>query len=99
MTLRNIRLFRYDKTSGRYEYEDYMGTASMKEAAAADDSGIRKRHAGSIRIMTSADISADTGDYASLYREEQPDKSRDFIIAAVKDNRRGSLPHWRLSAE
>ena len=96
MKLRNIRIFHYDKDSGEYVYSDYRGTAEIEEGGQSEDGGVRRRCDGSVRLMTSAEISAAPGDYVSLGIEKEPDKNRDYYIIVVKDNRRGSLPHWRL---
>ena len=94
MKLRNIRIFSYE--NGGYTYEDHRGTAELEEGSQVEDGGSQRRCDGSVRLMTKKDVKAEPGDYVSLFTEEKPDKNRDFYITAVKDNRRGNLPHWRL---
>ncbi len=96
MKLRHIRVFSLNKEAGGYAYNDYRGTAELEDGDETDKSGRRRRCLGSVRLMTREDIRAVPGDYVSLGLAEEPDKGRDFYITAVKDNRRGNLPHWRL---
>lgn len=96
MRLRRIRVFSLDAKAGGYVYSDYRGTAELEDGDEADKSGRRRRCLGSVRLMTRGEVRAAPGDYVSLYADEAPDKGRDFYVTAVKDNRRGNLPHWRL---
>ena len=93
---RNVRIFSYDRGTGKYVFEDHRASVSSEEGILAEDKGVHRRCEASIRIMTTRDINAKPGDYVSLKQEEEPDKDIDMMITRVRDNRRGGLPHWRL---
>lgn len=99
MRLRSIRVFHYNREKGEYEAADFLGTATLREAIRSEDGGANRRRGGSVRLMTTEDISVAPEDYVSLVKDEAPDKNRDFFVTEVSDNRRGHLPHWRLTAE
>ncbi len=95
--MKKVRIYRYRRESGDYEYSDYSCTASIRERSVTSDGGAQRSPEGSIRIMTREKINVSPGDYAAVDSfGERPDKNRDFLISAVRDNRRGTLPHWRL---
>lgn len=78
--MRKIRIFKYDRDTEIYMYEDYRGTAVVEEGTVTEDGGSRRYCQGSVRLMTAADIDVKPGDYVSLYEEERLDKNRDFLI-------------------
>ena len=94
---KRVRIFSYVRETGVYEYSDYPCTAAIEDGQAAESGGAYRKDGGRIRLMTRAEARVKPGDYASFDMErEVPDKGRDYIITAVRDNRRGGLPHWRL---
>lgn len=97
--MRKIRIFRYRREKGEYSFSDYEGTFYMKERLRTEDGGVKRCWEGSVRIMTDEDIDARPGDYISLYGDSEPNKGRDYMITAIRDNRRGGLPHWRIVME
>lgn len=65
--------------------------------------GAKPSNTYEVRIMGAADISPAPGDYVALGAVESVTRPSDlkgiehFRITSVGDNRRGGLPHWRLS--
>ena len=95
--MKRVRIFSYVRETGGYEFSDYPCTAAIEDGQATEPGGDYRKNAGSVRIMTRAEIKAKPGDYAAFgVDRESPDKSEDYLITAVRDNRRGGLPHWRL---
>ena len=97
MKRRRVRIYGYDRSSGGYVSRDFVCTAALEDGRASETGGDFRRDGGSIRLMTRADNAAAPGAYASFDMErEEPDKETDYLVTAVRDNRRGGLPHWRL---
>lgn len=97
MRLKRVRIYGYDRGSGTYRHSDFFCTAALEEGQAPESGGAYRHCGGSIRLMTRAEAVVRPGDYASFdFERERPDKERDYMITAVRDNRRGGLPHWRL---
>lgn len=95
--MKKVRIFSYSRETGGYEFSDYSCTAALEDGQAAEPGGDYRKTAGSVRIMTRSQIKARPGDYAAFNTERvEPDKNDDYLITAVRDNRRGGLPHWRL---
>ena len=95
--MKQVRIFSYSRETGVYEFSDYPCTAALEDGQAAEPGGDYRKTAGSVRIMTRTEIKAKPGDYAAFNTDrESPDKGEDYLITAVRDNRRGGLPHWRL---
>lgn len=65
--------------------------------------GAKPSNTYEVRVMGDVDISPSPGDYVALGVIESINKPSDlkgvehFRITSVGDNRRGWLPHWRLS--
>ncbi len=94
---KKLRIFHYERGAGGYSFADYDCTAYLEEAEAGESGGVYRKAGGSLRVMTNAAAIAAPGDWAALYTDrEEPDKDKDYLITAVRDNRRGGLPHWRL---
>lgn len=94
---KKVRIFSYVRETGKYEYSDYSCTAAIENGQASEDGGAYRKDGGSIRLLTRAEIRVRPGDYASFdTARDIPDKDADYIVTAVRDNRRGGLPHWRL---
>lgn len=97
MRLKRVRIYGYDRDTGDYVYRDFYCTAALEDGQAPESGGSRRRDGGSIRLMTVTEAGVRPGDYASFdMKREVPDKERDYAVTAVRDNRRGGLPHWRL---
>ncbi len=95
--MRSVRIFSYDVESGEYTFRDFRASAWIEDGIVTESGGARRRCEGTVRLMTQEEAGVRPGDYASLYFDEKPDKNRDFQITAVRDNRRGGLPHWKLT--
>lgn len=97
--MKKLRIFRYHRQAGKYTFFDAEGSVYMKERIRTEDGGAKRCYEGSVRIMTEADLDISPGDYMSLKKNEKPEKGEDWLITAVRDNRRGGLPHWRIIME
>ena len=94
---RSVRIYSYVRETGEYRFSDYHCTAAMEDGQAAEEGGAYRKNGGSIRLMTRSEVDVKPGDYASFdMQREVPDKDADYLVTAVRDNRRGGLPHWRL---
>ena len=97
MKKHKVRIYVYDRETGRYRFRDHLCTAALEDAQLPENGGAYPRDAGSIRIFTRSGEGLRPGCYASFDLErESPDKGEDYFVTAVRDNRRGGLPHWRL---
>ena len=69
------------------------------------ETGAKPSNTYEVRLMTSEGITVSFGDYVALgivldIQKPADLKSVDhFRVTAVGDNRRGKLPHWRLSGQ
>ena len=94
---KSVRIYSYVRETGEYKLSDYPCTAAMEYGQAAEEGGVYRKNGGSIRLMTRSEVDVKPGDYASFdMQREAPDKDTDYLVTAVRDNRRGGLPHWRL---
>lgn len=67
----------------------------------SEKGGVSSGDIARIRIPTPDDISFGKGDYVFFGKSlsEKPEKEKCLRIAAVRDNRFGANPHWRLDLE
>lgn len=76
-----------------------------KRAITTDGDGAKPSNTYETRIMGSDEISVALGDYVVLGIVSAVEKLSDinsldhFRITAIGDNRRGGLPHWRLTGQ
>ncbi len=65
--------------------------------------GAKPANTYEVRVLTGADLAPSPGDYVvrgvvkSITKPADLKGAEYFRITSVGDNRRGSLPHWRLS--
>lgn len=84
-----------------------VGSASWfkKTTIATDAQGAKPSNTYEVRIMTSEGLTVSLGDYVALGIVLDIQKPADlkrvdhFRVTAIGDNRRGKLPHWRLSGQ
>ena len=89
-----------------YTCTSYGGASWFKKTTIATDTqGAKPSNTYEVRIMTSEAVTVSHGDYVALgivldIQKPADLKSVDhFRVTAVGDNRRGKLPHWRLSGQ
>lgn len=94
-----LRIFSYSRSVGKYSFFDVEGSVYTKERIRTEDGGVIRCVEGSVRIMTNENLNISPGDYLSMSKNSAPNKAEDWLITAVRDNRRGSRPHWRIIME
>lgn len=75
-----------------------------KTTISTSKEGAKPSNTYEVRIMTKEEINVSLGDYVALGAVEvqKPSDLKNvdhFRITALGDNRRGRLPHWRLSGQ
>lgn len=88
-----------DEDKGVYARTVYSGTVYKQDAAAPEKGGFKRKNGYKIRIPGADAIAVDTADYVYIGEGPQNPVTADcFKVCRVWDNRRGSLPHYRIEA-
>ena len=79
-------------------FECITGIVSVKDAKnGIKQYGYHDNSEFSVRIFTRTDINADIGDCVRLGEHSgNADRSSDFKITEIRDNRRGASPHYKI---
>lgn len=90
------------ETYARSVFEHVSMHRVKKNAASLNSrSGMRRDNCCKIRIPVTEDIKVYIGDYirSGIHAGKLPDRLSDMKVKEIADNRRGGVPHWRISCE
>ncbi len=97
-----ITVWHYNDDSEVYERKTFKEAWACNSRKKLEESkGRTSKNICKIRIPTMNDIELQLGDYVRLgiHNDEQPERGKDMAVCELADNRRGSMPHWRVLCE
>ena len=101
LTNKVITIYHFNEQNDAYA-PVWQGKAHvyLKRGISGSKSGIEPANTTVCRIATTGTLTAENGDYILIGKGgTEFDREKCLMITAISDNRRGSLPHWRLECE
>lgn len=101
----DITVWHYNEEKETYSRSvfEHVSMHSVKKSVASLNarSGMRRNNSCKIRIPVTKNINVYIGDYIrrGIHAGNIPDRFSDMRVTEIADNRRGGIPHWRISCE
>lgn len=102
ITNADITLYHYDEEEEIWLKQEYRRASFYSSTnVAVDKAGLSSADVAKIRIPTRDTIAIANGDkiMRGVSLENIPDREKSVTVIGWSDNRRGNLPHWKVTCK